>query len=109
MLTTMVLFAWCGTTRSTASSRDGPARIGLQHLHVGGRARGSGADHEGGGAVAEDHARGTHGADLVGELLPAHDEDGTLYLLEEPHRLREPVGQAGAGRHDVAGGVGLED
>src|SRR5438132_1498335 len=61
-----------------------------------------GADHDGGGAIAEDHARGAHGADLVGELLAAHDEHGPLDFLQQAHRLREPVGQPRAGGHDVA-------
>src|SRR6266850_1492848 len=86
----------------------GAAGVGLEVLDVGRGPRRRGADHDGGGAVAEDHARGAHGADLVGELLAAHDEHGPLDFLQQAHRLREPVGQPRAGGHDVARGVRLE-
>src|SRR5207237_7815181 len=49
----------------------GPAGVSLVVLHVGGGALGRGTDHHGGGAVAEAHARGAHGAALGGALLVA--------------------------------------
>ena len=88
--------------------RHGPAGISLQHLDIRGGAGGRGADHEGGSAVAKDHPRRAHRPDLVGELLPAHDEDGALDFLQEAHGLAEPVRQSRAGGHDVAGRVGLK-
>ena len=86
---------------------DRSARVGLQHLDVGLLARRRGPDHQGRRAVTEDHARRAHRADLVGELLRADQQDRAVHLLQQPGRLRQPVGQSGAGRDDVAGGVGL--
>ena len=49
------------------------AGVGLHELDVGRLAVGGDTDHDGGGAVAEDHAGRPDVADLVGELLHADD------------------------------------
>src|SRR5450755_284482 len=85
-----------------------PARVGLHNLYVAGGAWGGRGDDHRRGAVPEDHPRGTGAADLVGELLHTDQQDGPLDFLQLPDRLGQPVGQPGAGRHQVDRGVRLQ-
>ena len=86
----------------------GAAGPGLHHVHVAGRVVGGRAHDEGGRAVAEDHARRADAAHLVGELLGADQQDRALHLLQDADRVRQAVGEAGAGGDEVDRGVGLE-
>ena len=85
------------------------ARVGLKHFEVGRASGGRRPHHERAGAVAEDHARGAHRPDLVGELLGAHEEDRPAVLLQEAGRFGESVGQPGARGDQIIGGVRLEN
>src|SRR5450759_978398 len=66
-------------------------------------------DHEGGRPVTEDHPRWPDVADLVRELLHAHDEHRTLHLLKDASGIGQAVGHPGARCDEVAGRMRLVD
>src|SRR6267142_2575585 len=67
------------------------ARVSLNHIDIRRRALGSGAQHERGSSIAENHAGGSHASDLVGKFFRAHEHDGAIHLLQETHAFYEPV------------------
>jgi len=84
------------------------ARVCLNHIDIRRRALGSGAQHERGSSIAENHAGGSHASDLVGKFFRAHEHDGAIHLLQETHAFCEPVHHPSARGDEIKGRMCLE-